>query len=468
MTNRLPFKQTLDSLPDEWSIDPIPAIRSSIARTGAKLAVLDDDPTGAQTVHDVAVLTDWSVDAIVEELATDLPAMFLVTNSRSMPLARAQAVTAEAGRNLREASARTGRRIDVVIRGDSTLRGHFIGELTALEQALGKGNDAWLLIPFFSEGGRYTIDDVHYVSDDEWLTPAGDTEFARDTAFSYRSSNLRKWVEEMTDGSVSADDVASISINDLRLGGPERVTEVLSDLEGGRVCVVNAVAMRDLEVLAQSLLAAEERGQRFLYRSAASFVRARLGQTGRELLTADDLDLPKSGGALIVVGSHVARTNGQLDELLRRPGIASVEIDVAELVSDAGTRETARVAGFASGQLRKGRDVAIYTSRTVLTGINVAENLAIGERIASGVVEAVRGVEQRPRYVIVKGGTTASNVATRSFGVARAVGRGQVAPGVPVWDLGPESRFPGLKLVVFPGNVGDPDALVEVVVKLSA
>ncbi len=465
-TSRLPLSETLGSLPDEWPDDPIPEIRRCLARAGAKLAVLDDDPTGTQTVHDVAVLTDWSVDAIVDELGSDSPALFLVTNSRSMPLAEAKAVTAEAGRNLREAAARTGRRIDVVSRGDSTLRGHFPGESDALAEALGGGHDAWMLIPFFLEGGRFTIDDVHYVSEGEWLIPTGETEFARDTAFGYRSSNLRQWVEEMTGGRVRAADVASISIDDLRVGGPDRVTGMLSDLEGGRICIVNAASMRDLEVLTQSLLLVEEQGKRFLYRTAASFLRARLGQRGRALLTAADLDLPESGGALFVVGSHVPRTNWQLDELLRAPNVFGVEIDVQGLLAESCGPEIRRVADRANERLTRGQDVAIYTSRNEVLGDDASENLAIGERIAGGVVEIVRAVEQRPRYVVAKGGTTASNVATQGLRVSRAVGMGQAFPGAPVWELGRETRFPGLKLAVFPGNVGGADALTQMLARL--
>ncbi|MAF52768.1 MAG: hypothetical protein CL694_07120 [Chloroflexi bacterium] len=466
MISRLPVSETLDSLPDEWPDDPINDIRRMLARTRAKLAVLDDDPTGTQAVHDVAVLTDWSADAIVEELGSDLPALFLVTNSRSMPLAEAKAVTAEAGRNLHDAAARTGTRLDVVSRGDSTLRGHFPGESDVLAEALGGGHDAWILIPFFLEGGRYTINDVHSVSDGEWLTPTGETEFARDTTFAYRSSNLRQWVEEMTGGRVRAAEVASISIDDLRVGGPDRVAGILSELEGGRICIVNAASMRDLEVLTLSLLSVEEQGRRFLYRTAASFLRTRLGQRGRALLTAEDLGLPESGGALFVVGSHVPRTNGQLNELLRVSYVFGVEINVRELLSEASGPEIRRVADLANKHLARGQDIVIYTSRDVVLGGDAAENLAIGERIAGGVVEIVKAIEQRPRYIVAKGGTTASNVATQGLGVSRAIGIGQAFPGAPVWELGRESRFPGLKLVVFPGNVGGADALTQTLARL--
>jgi uncharacterized protein YgbK (DUF1537 family) len=45
---------------------------------------------------------------------------------------------------------------------------------------------------------------------------------------------------------------------------------------------------------------------------------------------------------------------------------------------------------------------------------------------------------------------------------------GQILPGVPVWKLGAESRFPNLAYIVFPGNVGNADALVDVVRQLKA
>ena len=44
---------------------------------------------------------------------------------------------------------------------------------------------------------------------------------------------------------------------------------------------------------------------------------------------------------------------------------------------------------------------------------------------------------------------------------------GQILPGVPVWSMASDSRWPGLPLVVFPGNVGGKEALVEALVKVS-
>ena len=78
----------------------------------------------------------------------------------------------------------------------------------------------------------------------------------------------------------------------------------------------------------------------------------------------------------------------------------------------------------------------------------------------------VRRLATRPRYLVAKGGITSYDIATRALGVKRAMCIGQILPGVPVWELGESSRFPGLKFVAFPGNLGDPDWLSEVVLKL--
>ena len=48
----------LESLPSEWALDPLDEIRR-LDSTLKTLVVLDDDPTGTQTVHDVDVLTEW-------------------------------------------------------------------------------------------------------------------------------------------------------------------------------------------------------------------------------------------------------------------------------------------------------------------------------------------------------------------------------------------------------------------------
>ncbi len=459
----------LHRLPPAWVDDPRSAIRAARRERPEKVVVLDDDPTGTQTVHGIPVLTAWSVEALRTELSNDLPACFLLTNSRSLSLAEAQALNTTIGHNLQEAARDVARRFVVVSRSDSTLRGHFPGELEALAEALAQDFDAWLLIPFFQEGGRYTIDDVHYVAEGEWLVPAADTEFARDAVFGYQSSDLRQWVAEKTGGRIPAQTVASVSLEDIRRGGPQQVMTRLMALTHGCVCVVNAAHQRDLEVFVQGLLAAEAHGRRFLYRTAASFVPIRADIAPRPLLSPAELAMPASGGGLIIVGSHVPRSSSQLAALQSQPDVVSVEVQVQALLAEAQyDTEVARVTQEIEQALRRDTDVVLFTSRALITGADAPSTLAIGQRVSAGLVAVVRALATRPRYLLAKGGITSSDIATQGLGVKRAMVLGQILPGVPVWQLGPETRYPGLGYIVFPGNVGGPQALAEVVLGLRA
>ena len=388
--HRLPLQETLDSLPPEWPHDPLPEIRAAIEASTSKIVVLDDDPTGTQTVADVPVLTDWSVDNLAEELANDLPTFYVLTNSRSMTPSEAEALNSEIGRNLSEAAGRIGKGIIVASRSDSTLRGHFPREVEAIANSVGQDFDGWLFAPYFLEGGRYTINDIHYVAEGEWLTPAGQTEFAKDSAFPFKASELHQWVEEKTGGRVSADSVTGISLDDVRQGGPDKVTERLMTVSDGAIFFVNAVSMRDMEVFVQGLLEAERRGKRFLYRTAASFLRARFGQSGRSLLTGEELGTDGPGGALIVVGSYVPRTTSQLTHLIDNGDAHIIEINVPRLLSALEhDDEINRVTEDANQNLSEGNDVAIFTSRKVVTGDDAEASLSISHSVSQGLV--VRG-----------------------------------------------------------------------------
>jgi len=451
-------------LPPEWPENLLPVIRARLAASRNKLVVLDDDPTGTQTVHDVPILTEWTVDRLTAELASTASCFYVLTNSRSLPLPDAQVLNADIGRNLTAAARQTRQLYTVVSRSDSTLRGHYPGEVDALASALDRPFDAQLLIPFFLEGGRYTIDDIHYVTEGDMVVPAAETPYAHDASFGYRSSNLRDWVAEKTGGRIHRDDVAAVSLDDIRCGGPQRVTQQLLSLPHGATCVINAASYRDLETVVLGLLEAEAQGKRYLYRSAASFVRVRAGIAPRPLLTQADINLSVRGGGLFVVGSYVPKTTTQVAALLDQPDVVPVEINVRHLLdrSRTGPHTVARATEMADAALRAGRDVVIYTSRELITGNNALSSLIIGQRISGGLAAMVRAIETQPGYLVAKGGITSSDVATKGLNVRRAVVLGQILPGVPVWRLGAETRYPDSAYIVFPGNVGDSDSLVAI------
>jgi uncharacterized protein YgbK (DUF1537 family) len=454
-------------LPPVWPVDVLPQIAAMNRAAARKIVVLDDDPTGTQTVHGIPVLTTWSVDALTAELAGEHDAFYVLTNSRSLTPASARALAGDIGANLYAAAQRTNVAVVPISRSDSTLRGHFPVEVDALADALNLSAAPRLIAPAFFAGGRYTIDDVHYVAQGEVLTPAAETEFARDAVFGYRASNLRDWVQEKTAGAIQAADVRAISLLDIRQGGPERVAQLLRALPPSAVCVVNAAAERDLDVVALACALVEAEGCALLYRSAASLARARIGLAARPLLTrADLLDGDARSGGLIVVGSYVPKSSEQLARLLAT-GVSALEVRVDALLSEAARAgEIARVAAGADAHIAAGRNVAIYTSRALVTGADAAGSLAIGNTVSEGLVGIVRAIQARPRYLLAKGGITSSDVATKGLGIKRALVLGQLLPGVPVWRAGAESRFPGMAYIVFPGNVGGPDAVADAVAAL--
>ncbi|XP_042963966.1 uncharacterized protein LOC122297829 [Carya illinoinensis] len=459
----------LKSLPAEWPLDPIDDIQKLNQNNSKTLVVLDDDPTGTQTVHDIEVLTEWTVESLAAQFRKNPKCFFILTNSRSLSSEKASALIKDICRNI-DTAANSAENVGytVVLRGDSTLRGHFPEEADAAVSVLGE-MDAWIICPFFLQGGRYTIEDIHYVADSDKLIPAGETEFAKDAAFGYKSSNLREWVEEKTGGRIPASSVTSISIQLLRKGGPEAVFEHLSSLPKGSTCIVNAASERDMAVFAAGMIKAELKGMRFLCRTAASFVSSRVGIIPKAPILPKDLGINKErNGGLIVVGSYVPKTTKQVEELRLQCGqiLKTIEVSVDKLAMRSGEErkeEISRAAELADCFLRAHEDTLILTSRELITGKTPSESLEINFKVSSALVEIVRQITTKPRYILAKGGITSSDLATKALEAKCAKIVGQALPGVPLWQLGPESRHPGVPYIVFPGNVGDSKALAEVV-----
>lgn len=462
-------EHVMKSLHPEWPVNLTNDIIKLNENNAMPLIVLDDDPTGTQTVHDIEVLTEWSVDSLIEQFKKKPKCFFILTNSRALSSDKASALVVDICRNLQTAAkSADNMEFTVVLRGDSTLRGHFPEEADAVVSVLGD-IDAWIICPFFLQGGRFTIGDIHYVAESDRLVPAGDTEFAKDSAFGYKSSNLKEWVEEKTRGCIAASSVASVSIELLRKGGPTAVCEHLCSLEKGSTCIVNAASENDMAVFAAGMILAELNGKRFLCRTAASFVSARIGIISRPPVSAKDFGVHRgSTGGLIVVGSYVPKTTKQVGELKAEfgHGLRWIEISVDKVaLKSAEEREQhiSQAVELADIFLRTRADTVIMTSRELISGKTPAESLEINFKVSSALVEIVRRITTRPRYILAKGGITSSDIATKALEAKHAKIVGQALAGVPLWKLGDESRHPGVPFIVFPGNVGDHRALAEVV-----
>jgi len=370
------------------------------AADGVLLGVLDDDPTGSQAVHDVQVVIardDPAADdpaaeygAYAAALAGPAATCFVLTNTRSLAEPAAAALTGRVARGLMAASggaARQTARIQLVSRSDSTLRGHLMAEIRTLDavrrEVTGAGFDGVLFVPAFIEAGRLTAADIHWARTGSGLVPVGETEFARDAAFGYTASDLKAFISEKSGGTISPGEVRSISLADIRQGGPDRIRDLLCVLTDGAWVVVNATEYSDLETVAYAVLLAERNGKAFGFRTGPSFVRALAGLEPRPPLHGAELrsSHPGSGAnGLIVAGSHVGQTSRQLGVLRERRHITGVELDVPAVLSGTGAGEIVAGAARQVADVLGRSDVLLYTSRTVVSGRSPEESLSAGAR----------------------------------------------------------------------------------------
>jgi len=432
-----------------------------------KIIVLDDDPTGSQTVHSCLLLMRWDVETLRTGLQDDSPILFVLTNTRSLPPESAASVTKEVCHNLKLAlKAEEINDFLIVSRSDSTLRGHYPIETDVIAAELGPF-DAHFLVPAFFEGGRITRDSIHYLIIDRVPTPVHETEFARDSVFGYHYSYLPKYVEEKTQGRINADAVERFLLSDIRAGSLDR----LMKLNGNQCAVVDGETQADLNRFAQDVLSAASLGKRFLFRSAASILTALAALPTQAIAAENMADYVREGkpGA-VIVGSHVKKTTQQLEKLLQADGTAGIEVNVQRLLDEPNESATLLSEILESTQTahKAGKTPVVYTSRQELSFKDVKTRLDFGEKVSGLLMDIVRGLPSDIGFLISKGGITSNDVLSNGLALTRARLLGQILAGCSmVITSSDHPQFPNLPVVLFPGNVGDADALATVYLRLT-
>lgn len=456
-------------LPDLAKVNAVLAAEAAANRR--KIIVLDDDPTGVQTVHDINVYTDWSMESLRQGFAEQNSLFFILTNSRGLTEEQTTLVHMEIAERAASVAAEYKMDYLIISRGDSTLRGHYPLETALLRQVAEKKSgcaiDGEILCPYFKEGGRFTLDNVHYVKYGDELVPCGQTEFAADETFGYHSSNLAEYIEEKTKGEYLAKDVICISLDSLRALDYAAIEAQLLAAENFSKIIVNAVEDCDVKVFAAALYRAMAKGKHYMIRCAAALVKAIGNISDRPLLTREEMVTVKNhAGGIIVVGSHTKKTTAQLEELKKVEGIQFIEMN-SDLVLTEGAleQETRAIVERAETLITEGITVCISTKRALLTVEDDTPEAALLRSVAisDAVQSCVGWLQVTPAFVVAKGGITSSDVGTKALRVKCARVLGQIAPGVPVWQTGEESRFPGTPYVIFPGNVGETDTLRKAV-----
>lgn len=454
---------------DEAAIDVL--LQKEIEANNKKIVVLDDDPTGVQTVHDISVYTNWDKESIRQGFEEENNLFYVMTNSRGFTVEQTTKAHHEIAKVVDEVAKETGKEYIFISRSDSTLRGHYPLEPQLLkedyENYTGKTIDGEILCPFFKEGGRFTIDNVHYVKYGEELVPANETEFAKDKTFGYSSATMPAYVEEKTKGNYKAEDVTCISLEDIHNVEIDKIEEQLMKVNDFNKIIVNAIDYVDVKVFCVALYRAMAKGKVFMFRTAAAIVKVMGGVTDQELLTREQMVVKETtNGGIIVVGSHTDKTTKQVECLKELSDIEFIELD-ATLVRDdeAFEAEVKRCLEREEACIKEGKTVCCYTTRALITADtgDKEDELRLSVKISDAVQSLVGRLSVTPSFVIAKGGITSSDVGTKALAVRKANVLGQIKPGIPVWQTGDESKFPMTPYVIFPGNVGEIQTLKEAV-----
>jgi uncharacterized protein YgbK (DUF1537 family) len=414
----------------------------------ARIVVFDDDPTGTQTVADLPVVLTPDTATLSAVAAAWSGPVWVLTNTRAMPLAAAQSHLAA---TVASARAVFGPAARFVLRGDSTLRGHVLGEIDTLSTA----TSVALFVPAFIEQGRVTIHGVHYVTVGDDLVEVSATEYARDPEFGYRSSDLVEWVAEREAGRTAL----QMPLEVLRAEGPSALADLLVRAPPHAVVVPDAESAADLRIIHAAWIEAQRRGRAVVLRCASSLASIVTGTPGRPVALS-----PVAGPVLVVCGSYTSGAAAQLAALDGLAGLAAHEIDLSQAL--AASPDVAsyrhRLATRVAASLQAGPLAVLSTPRAASTP-NLS--FAAGEKIMDVVVGTVRDLQGQFAAIITKGGITSARIARDALGMRVAYVRGQVAAGIPVWAEG----FPptgAIDQVVVPGNVGPPDAIRAIVGQL--
>lgn len=454
---------------DEAYIDSL--LKKEIEANNKKIVVLDDDPTGVQTVHDISVYTNWDKDSIRQGFEEENNLFYVLTNSRGFTEEQTTKAHHEIAEVVDEVARETGKEYIFISRSDSTLRGHYPLETQLLkadyEKNTGKMIDGEIMCPFFKEGGRFTIDNVHYVKYGEELVPANETEFAKDKTFGYTAYTMPEYIEEKTKREYKAADVTCISLEDIHNMDIDKIEAQLMEVTGFNKVIVNAVDYADVKVFCTALYRAMAKGKVFMFRTAAAIVKVMGAVTDQPLLTREQMVVKETtNGGIVVVGSHTEKTTKQVECLKELKDIEFIELD-ATLVKDddAFEAEVSRCLAREEECIRAGKTVCCYTTRALITADtgDKEDELRLSVKISDAVQSLVGRLSITPSFVIAKGGITSSDVGTKALEVKKANVLGQIKPGIPVWQTGEESKFPLTPYVIFPGNVGEISTLKEAV-----
>ena len=427
-----------------------------------KTVVLDDDPTGIQTVHGCYLITSWDDKTLETALADNVDFFYILTNSRGKTREEVTADITCILLRILKINHHYGYKLIFICRSDSTLRGHFPLEVECVATILEahKSIDGFFFIPAFFEAGRITRDNTQYMNVGGEYIPVDETEFARDSVFSFSTAYLPGYIEEKSCGRIMAETVTCIGNS--KGESADFLQQQIQHIPKGGWAVVNAQNYTDLDTFSTAVHRCLEEGKYYLFQSAASFVKSFSHTPDKAFIHTFDAGTTADG--LVMVGSHVNKTTAQLARLLKHPATIGLELDIPTIVS-APNAYLKQIIETIVGIRSDGLFPVVYTGRKEISG---PDRIALGKAISSFLVAIVRHLPYKPSGLISKGGITSHDILTRGLEVRYCRVLGQILPGVPVVTVYSTPHSADFPFLIFPGNVGSEDSLLEAFTILSS
>jgi len=438
-----------------------------------KFVVIDDDPTGSQTVHDCFLLLKWDCSTLTKGFESKSNLFFILANTRSLSENDAKLTIEQICKNLKTVIASQGYEEEIIFisRGDSTLRGHNFLEPSTLNSCLGPF-DATFHIPAFIEGKRLTINGSHFVD----KTPVDKTIFARDKIFGFETSNVKNLLFQKSKSQIKIKDIENLFLSNIESLNDEEnniVFQRLKNLKNNKHVIVDVENYSQLKNF--SLVIRKLTGQKkFLFRTAASFIssisekksvlKAKTFFSNLRKRNKEKSFLP----GLIIVGSYVELSTIQLNNLLEITNCIPIELDVFEFFKITSSGNNQKRRNFFKNKFLKeirfsferGKTPVLFTSRKFMS-LDYSEQLNFNYSLACFIAELVAELKYEIGYLISKGGITTNVILSNGLNADYVYLEGQIFTGISVvtYNL---KNYEKLPIITHPGNIGSKDSLINI------
>ncbi len=438
-----------------------------------KFVVIDDDPTGSQTVHDCLLLLKWDYSTLVKGFESKSNLFFILANTRSLSENDAKLTIEEICKNIKAviASQFYEEEIIFISRGDSTLRGHNYLEPSSLNSCLGPF-DATFHIPAFIEGKRLTINGSHFVD----KTPINKTIFARDKIFGYETSNVKDLLFQKSKSQINIEHIQNLLLSDIKILNDDEnniVFKKLKNLNKNKHVIVDVENYSQLNKFALVIKKLTKQ-KKFLFRTAASFIssisekksvsHSEIFFSNLRIRNKEKSFLP----GLIIVGSFVELSTIQLQNLLEISNCNPIELDVFEFFKITSSENYHKQRNLFKNKFlkeirfsfEKGKTPVLFTSRKFMS-LDYTEQFNFYNSLSCFIAELVADLKYEIGYLISKGGITTNMILSNGLNADYVYLEGQILTGISVvtHNLKNDEKLP---IVTHPGNIGTKDSLVNI------